>query len=66
MMCSKHSGKLRINLIRLLLVGLLVALCDRRNGSIRAQARRRVHSSSFGKQGSYKTDGWGYSDWSAL
>ncbi|HCU08376.1 MAG TPA: hypothetical protein DF480_05355 [Clostridiales bacterium] len=65
-MCSKGSDKCRKNLIRLLLIGLLIALCGRRKGSSGTHKRRQVNGSSFGKQGSFQRDGWGYSDWSAL
>lgn len=56
-MCGRHAGSGRKNLIRLLIIGVLIALC---------REKKKSGHSVRGMKGSYKTDGWGYTDWGAL
>ena len=56
-MCGRHAGGCRKNLLRLLIIGLLIAFCR--------EKKKRGHSVR-GVRGSHKNDGWGYTDWSAL
>lgn len=56
-MRRRQTGSCRKNLIRLLIIASLIALCGEKKK--RGQKTR-------GLKASRKTDGWGYTDWGAL
>ncbi len=64
-MSGKRNAAFRKNSMRLLLIALLIAFSRKDKVSFGTGKGQRTKRSSPGKP-SYKSDGWGHSDWESL